>query len=99
MRKLSRLLGIAAISLATFASAPSFAQVLEARGERQTMVREFLAVVTPEVLAQSRRNPHAPGHEETVLSCLRTILEEEWEHHRYAVRDLDGLSTSTSADA
>jgi hypothetical protein len=27
-----------------------------------------------------------------VLSCLRTILEEEWEHHRYAVRDLDSLA-------
>jgi hypothetical protein len=24
-----------------------------------------------------------------VLTCLHVILEEEWEHHRYAVRDLD----------
>lgn len=80
------------------ASAPSFAQVLEARGDRQTMVREFLAAVTPEVLAQPRRNPHDPHYEETVLSCLRTILEEEWEHHRYAVRDLNVLSTKESAD-
>jgi hypothetical protein len=78
--------------------APSFAEVVEARGDRQTLVRQFLASVTPEVLAQPRRNPHAADYEETVLSCLRTILEEEWEHHRYAVRDLGLLSSATSAD-
>ena len=27
----------------------------------------------------------------TVRSCLHGILGEEWEHHRYAVRDLDAL--------
>ncbi len=32
-----------------------------------------------------------PDHPETVLSCLHVILEEEWEHHRYAVRDLDAI--------
>ena len=42
----------------------------------------------------TRANPHAPAHAETVLSCLRTILEEEWEHLRYAVRDLDALDES-----
>lgn len=78
--------------------APSFAEVVEARGSRQTMVREFLAVATVEVLTQPRKNPHAPDYEETVLSCLHTILEEEWEHHRYAVRDLDVISTARSAD-
>jgi hypothetical protein len=77
---------------------PSFAEALEARGDRQRMVREFLAGVTPEVLGQHRRNPHSPDHDETVLSCLRTILEEEWEHHRYAVRDLDAIHAGRSAD-
>ena len=33
-------------------------------------------------------------HAETVLSCLHTILEEEWEHHRYAVRDLDAIAAA-----
>ncbi|WP_131104422.1 DinB family protein [Ornithinimicrobium sufpigmenti] len=78
--------------------APSLAEVMEARGDRQRMVREFLAAATAEILAQPRKNPHAPDYEETVLSCLRTILEEEWEHHRYAVRDLDVISTASSAD-
>jgi hypothetical protein len=40
-----------------------------------------------------RPNPWAPEHEVTVLGCLRVILNEEWEHHRYAVRDLDAIET------
>lgn len=71
--------------------APSFAEVLEARAGRVAMVRDFLAAVTPDDLAVTRRNPWAPQYPETTLSCLHTILEEEWEHHRYAVRDLDAL--------
>jgi hypothetical protein len=70
---------------------PSFEEVIEARAERQMMVRDFLTGLTLDDLAQLRKNPHSPEHQETVLSCLRTILEEEWEHHRYAVRDLDAL--------
>ena len=68
---------------------PSYAEVLEVRAGRVAMMRDFLATVTPEVLAETRKNPHAPEHPETVLSCLHVILEEEWEHNRYAVRDLD----------
>jgi hypothetical protein len=71
--------------------APSYAEVLEVRAGRVTMVRDFLATVTPDVLVTARSNPHAPDHQETVLSCLHVILEEEWEHHRYAVRDLDAI--------
>jgi hypothetical protein len=74
--------------------APSFDEVLEARAGRQAMVRELLAHVTAEQLAETRSNPHSSEHQETVLSCLRTILEEEWEHHRYAVRDLDALAAA-----
>jgi hypothetical protein len=53
------------------------------------MVRDFLAAITPDVLAEPRENPHDPGHPETVRSCLHVILAEEWEHLRFAVRDLD----------
>ena len=80
------------------APAPSFAEVVQARGDRQAKVRQFLAAVTSEDLAHPRDNPHAPDYEETVLSCLRTILEEEWEHHRYAVRDLDAIAAARQAD-
>nr|WP_237447958.1 DinB family protein [Nocardioides flavescens] len=67
---------------------PAYADVLAARADRMSIVRGFIGTVTPELLAETRENPWAPGHAETVLSCLQTILEEEWEHHRYAVRDL-----------
>lgn len=70
---------------------PSYAEVLEARAGRVAMVRDFLATVTSDVLAETRRNPHAPERPETVLSCLHVIFDEEWEHHRYAVRDLDAI--------
>jgi hypothetical protein len=75
--------------------APSYAEVLEVRAGRVAMVRDFLAAATPEVLAETRRNPHNPDYAETVLSCLHTILYEEWEHHRYAVRDLDAIGAES----
>jgi hypothetical protein len=71
---------------------PTWEEVLAARADRQAMVRTFLDTVTAGELAAERRNPHSPDYDETVLSCLHTILEEEWEHHRYAVRDLDALA-------
>jgi hypothetical protein len=76
---------------------PSYAEVLEVRAGRVAMVRDFLATVTSEVLAATRRNPHAPEYQETVLSCLHVILNEEWEHHRYAVRDLDAIEAKSDA--
>ncbi len=74
------------------AGTPGWAEVLAVRAERVAMVRDFLAAVTPADLAAERRNPWAPEHPETVLSCLHTVLQEEWDHHRYAVRDLDALT-------
>ncbi len=84
------------VSTATFTVvAPSYAEVLDARAGRVAMVRDFLATLTPEALVGTRRNPHSPEHPETVLSCLHVILEEEWEHHRYAVRDLDAIEAKS----
>lgn len=74
------------------AEPPTFAEVLEARADRQAMVRDHIASLTSADLGEERRNPHDTAYPETVLTCLRTILEEEWEHHRYAVRDLDALA-------
>ena len=73
------------------ATTPPYAEVLEAREERVAMVRDFLATVTPDELAAPRKNPHDPEYEETTLSCLHVILEEEWEHQRFAVRDLGAI--------
>jgi hypothetical protein len=78
---------------------PSYSDVLEARAGRVAMVREFLASVSSGELAATRKNPHDPRYPETTLSCLHVILEEEWEHHRYAVRDLDAIETKAAHEA
>jgi hypothetical protein len=71
------------------AERPSFADVLEVRAGRRAMVRDFIATVTPELLAEPRVTAWSPEHEEPVLHGLQVILNEEWEHLRFAVRDLD----------
>ena len=76
---------------------PSYTEVLEVRAGRVAMVRDFLATVAADELAATRTNPWNPGHPETTLSCLHVILEEEWEHHRYAVRDLDAIEAKSDA--
>lgn len=76
--------------------APTYAQVRQVRAEHVALVRDFLAGVTEDDLAVVRKNPWAPQHPETTRSCLHVILEEEWEHHRYAVRDLDAIAERSS---
>jgi DinB superfamily/Pentapeptide repeats (8 copies) len=84
--------------ISTFAAAaPAYSEVLEVRAGRVAMVREFLASVTSSELAVPRKNPHDPKYAETALSCLHVILEEEWEHQRYAVRDLDAIEARYDA--
>jgi hypothetical protein len=70
---------------------PSYAEVLEVRAGRVAMVRDFLATVTSDELAATHKHPWAPEYEETSRSCPHVILEEVWEHHRHAVRDLDAI--------
>jgi hypothetical protein len=71
---------------------PTYDEVLEARADRVAKMRDFIAGASPDDLAARRRNPHDPDHEETVLTCLHVILGEEWDHLRYAVRDLDAVT-------
>jgi hypothetical protein len=71
------------------AEPPRFAETLEVRAERQRMVTQLLAAVTPEMLAEERDDPWGGGEwHPTVGDCLRVILEEEWAHLRYVRRDL-----------
>jgi hypothetical protein len=73
----------------------TWAATLEVRAGRVAMVRDFLATVTSDVLASTRTNPWDPEYQKTTLSCLHVIFEEEWEHHRYAVRDLDAIEAKS----
>lgn len=79
------------------ADSPPFTEVLEARADRVAMVRDFIAAATPDELAVTRTNPHNADRPETTLSCLHTILKEEWEHLRFAVRDLDAIAAKADA--
>jgi hypothetical protein len=47
----------------------------------------------------ARKNPHAPEHPESTRSCVHVILEEGWEHLRYAVRDLDAMPWNVAGAA
>ena len=57
------------------------------------MVRDYLASVTADQLDTIRSNPWAPQERKTIRSCLHVTLEEEWEHHRYAIRDLAAIES------
>jgi hypothetical protein len=57
-------------------------------------VKHTIATVTPVELERVCVPPEAPGHPNhprPVIACLHVILNEEWEHNRYAVRDLELL--------
>jgi len=80
-----------------FASAtPTYAEVLAVRAGRVAMVRDVIAAVTPEQLDEPRPHPWSPSHQTDVRHCPHTILTEEWEHHRFAVRDLDALEATAA---
>jgi len=73
---------------------PSLGQVLDLRRERMDEVREVIAGATAEELERNSVPPGSPGHprkDHTVLQGLHVVLKEEWQHHRYAVRDLEVL--------
>ncbi len=76
---------------------PGLDEVLIVRDRQASEVEALLAEVTPERLAMpapvpddDRWPPYAKGRR--VRQCLGTVLNEEWEHHRFCVRDLDKLS-------
>lgn len=73
---------------------PSLDEVLPVRRERQAMVRQVIASLTDEQLASevTRTEPGWPQAQGfPVKECLQIVLIEEWEHRRYAERDLTAL--------
>jgi hypothetical protein len=73
------------------ADPPTYDEILAVRAERQQLVTDFLATVTPELLAEERADPWGGDWSPTVGDCVRVILEEEWAHLRYIRRDLARL--------
>jgi DinB family protein/pentapeptide repeat protein len=65
---------------------PTFDEVVAVRAERAARLREYLDGVTPTDLSREvdvLENGITPVNE-----CLYTVFEEEFEHNRYAGRDL-----------
>ena len=71
---------------------PAYDEVLAVRAERQGLVCDLLSEVTAEQLGAPGTDPWDPTHPVTVRACVHVVLEEEWEHQRYAVRDLDAVA-------
>jgi hypothetical protein len=73
---------------------PDLADVLPVRLQHQRAVQTALEELSDRELAEVRTAPDEPGHpngEHSMLHCLHVLLNEEWEHHRYALRDLHRL--------
>ena len=75
---------------------PPYQDVLEMRADRVGMVRDYLTSVTDDRLDEGGHQPFFVSHPFTARDCLGIILNEEWHHHRYAVRDLDAISAQDS---
>jgi hypothetical protein len=73
---------------------PTLQRVLEVRADRQHMVTEFLNTARDTDLTEQRINPWAHDHTVTVGRCISVIISEEWEHLRFALRDIDTLSST-----
>lgn len=71
-------------------AAPSLPEVLAVRAARVAVVRDLLANATRESLHSPAAN--SLGEDRTVLDCLHVVLDEEWAHHRFCVRDLNRLA-------
>jgi hypothetical protein len=76
---------------------PSLDDVLVVRDRQASEIAAWLGAVTRAQLAQpapvpddGRWPPYANGRR--VSECLATVLDEEWAHHGFCVRDLDKLS-------
>jgi len=75
---------------------PSLAEVLEARADRMAVVRGIVDGLTDAELERTCPRAPAPGYpleSRSVRRCLRVVMTEECEHHRYAVRDLTVLES------
>jgi DinB superfamily len=78
---------------------PSLDEVLAVRDRQAAGIEAWLDRVTPQQLARTapvpdddRWPPYAKG--ESVRRCFGVVLNEEWAHHGFCVRDLDKLVTT-----
>ena len=75
------------------AADPGIDEVVAVREEQGAELQRWLASVSVEELpaaAPVRAGPGWPPYArgKSVLQCLHVVLNEEWQHHRFCVRDL-----------
>jgi hypothetical protein len=73
---------------------PTLDEVLAVRDDQAIELEDWLTSVTAEQLQEQAPVPQGPGwppyaRGRSVVQCLRTVLDEEWAHHGFCVRDLD----------
>jgi hypothetical protein len=78
---------------------PSLDEVLAVRAEQAAELAHWLGDVTAEHLAAVAPIPEGPGwppyaRGRSVRQCLGTVLNEEWAHHGFCVRDLGILEAA-----
>ena len=76
------------------AAAPGLDDVWGVRDEQAAELQRWLATVTAAELSAAAPVPAGPGSPSyargrSMLECLHVVLNEEWEHHGFCVRDLD----------
>ena len=78
------------------AAAPSLDEVLDVRELQGNELERWLSTVTAAQLSAPAPVPAGPGwppyaRGKSVLECVHVVLDEEWAHHGFCVRDLDLL--------
>ena len=75
---------------------PSWEEVLDTRADRIAVVRTIVDGLADADLGRGCARSPAPGYpegERPVWECLSVVMEEEVEHHRFAIRDLAVLES------
>jgi hypothetical protein len=78
---------------------PSLDEVVAVRAEQAAELDEWLKSVTPEHLDAAAPIPEGEGwppyaRGRSTRQCLGTVLNEEWAHHGFCVRDLNLVEAS-----
>jgi hypothetical protein len=79
------------------AATPDLDEVLAVRDEQSAELELWLASVAPDELSGAAPVPAGPGwppyaRGKSVLDCVHVVLNEEWAHHGFCIRDLDLLA-------
>jgi hypothetical protein len=79
---------------------PTLDEVVAVRADQAAELDEWLENVTPEQLAAPAPIPDGDGwppyaRGRSTRQCLGTVLNEEWAHHGFCVRDLDIIATAS----